>query len=70
MRKAYFWPVALVVMGLIMLAQIVHLLPKDFFNLWPLVMIVAGLGGLLTADREEWLVEPKKRSKRRRSKRK
>jgi len=70
MQKAYFWPVALVVMGLVMLAQILNMLPKDFFNLWPLVMIVAGLGGLLTADRKEWLVEPKKKTKRKRSKRK
>lgn len=55
MSKLYFWPAALVVMGLIFLANQVGLLPKDFWNLWPLILIIVGLGGLLTADRKEWL---------------
>lgn len=55
MSKLYFWPAALVVMGLIFLANQVGLLPRDFWNLWPLILIVVGLGGLLTADRREWL---------------
>ncbi len=58
MSKLYFWPAALVVMGLIFLANQVGLLPKDFWNLWPLILIVVGLGGLLTADRKEWLSNP------------
>lgn len=58
MPKSYFWPAALVVMGLIFLADQVGLLPKDFWNLWPLILIVVGLGGLLTADRKDWLVGP------------
>ncbi|MCA9373035.1 hypothetical protein KC921_02970 [Candidatus Woesebacteria bacterium] len=73
MPKAYFWPAALVVMGLIFLANQVGLLPKDFWNLWPLILIVVGLGGLLTADRTEWLVEDKPKkvvTKKRSTKRK
>ncbi len=62
MKKAYFWPAAMVTMGLVILAQNLHMLPVGFENFWPLVLIVVGLGGLLTADREEWLHEPKKTS--------
>ena len=35
-------------------------LPKAFWNLWPLILVVVGLGGLITSDREEWLSEQKK----------
>jgi hypothetical protein len=35
-------------------------LPQAFWNLWPLILVIVGLGGLITADREEWLVENKK----------
>lgn len=55
MSKSYFWPAAMVVMGLIFLADQVGMLPKDFWNLWPLILIIVGLGGLLTADRSAWL---------------
>lgn len=55
MKKAYFWPVAMIVMGLIFLANQVGLLPRDYWNLWPIILIVVGLGGLLTADRDEWM---------------
>jgi hypothetical protein len=55
MSKQVFWPLALVVMGLIFLASNLGLLPVDFLNLWPLMLIVAGLGGLLTSDRVDWL---------------
>jgi len=46
-------------MGLIFMADQVGLLPKDYWNLWPLILIIVGLGGLLTADRTEWLYDPK-----------
>ena len=36
-------------------------LPAEFHFFWPIVMIVVGLGGLLTSDREEWLVLPSKK---------
>lgn len=60
MPKKVFWPLALVVMGLIFLASNLGMLPRDFWNLWPIILIVVGLGGLLTSDREEWLVDPDK----------
>ena len=60
MKKAYFWPAAMIVMGLVILAQNLQMLPAGFENFWPLILVVVGLGGLLTADREEWLHEPKK----------
>lgn len=55
MPKRVFWPAALIVMGLIFIASSMGLLPSSFFNLWPLLLIIAGLGGLLTSDREEWM---------------
>lgn len=60
MSKAYFWPIALIVMGLVLLASKMDLIPGDFADLWPVILLVVGLGGLLTADRKEWLYETKK----------
>ena len=75
MPKRVFWPITLIVMGLIFLASNLRLLPDQFWNLWPLILIVVGMGGLVTSDREEWDVmgdmrsrmspkKPAKRSKR------
>lgn len=61
MPKKVFWPVTLVVMGLIFMASNMGYLPRAFWNLWPLILVIVGLGGLITADREEWLVENKKK---------
>ncbi len=61
MPKKYFWPAALIVMGFVLLASNLGLLPGEFWNFWPLILIVVGLGGLLTADRDEWMVEPGER---------
>ncbi len=58
MPKRVFWPAALVVMGLIFLASNLGMLPREFWNLWPLILIVVGLGGLLTSDRDEWMSGP------------
>jgi len=55
MPKKVFWPAALVVMGLVFLAQNMGYLPPQFWNLWPVILIVVGLGGLITSDRDEWL---------------
>lgn len=57
MPKKIFWPATLVLMGLIFLASNMGYLPATFWNFWPLILIIVGLGGLLTSDREEWLVE-------------
>lgn len=54
MSKQVFWPAAMVVMGLIFLASNVGLLPAEFWNLWPLMLILVGLGGLVTSDRMDW----------------
>lgn len=59
MPKKVFWPVSMVTMGLIVLASNLGLLPREFWNLWPLILIVVGLGGLLTCDRDEWMYEEK-----------
>ncbi len=64
MPKAYFWPVAMIVMGLIFLASNVGLLPRAFWDLWPMILIIVGLGGLLTADRTEWMIDASKESKK------
>jgi hypothetical protein len=50
-------------MGFIFLAEQLGLLPNDFSFLWPIILIVVGLGGLLVADRKEWLKPVKKRKK-------
>lgn len=62
MPKKIFWPITLVIMGIIFMASNLGYLPKAFWNLWPLILIVVGLGGLVTADRDEWLYEDKKSS--------
>jgi hypothetical protein len=62
MPKQVFWPAALVTMGLIFLASNMGYLPSEFWNLWPIILIVVGLGGLLTADRSEWLVFPSRKN--------
>jgi len=42
-------------MGLIFMASNLGYLPTRFWNLWPIILVVVGLGGLLTSDREDWL---------------
>ena len=54
MPKRVFWPLTLVIMGLIFMASSVGLLPRSFWNLWPLILVIVGLGGLITSDRDEW----------------
>jgi hypothetical protein len=70
MPKKVFWPVTLVVMGLIFMASNLGLLPSMFWNLWPIILLVVGLGGLVTADRDEWYVDTKKMKKKTASKKK
>jgi hypothetical protein len=62
MPKRLFWPVAMIVMGLIFLASNMRMLPSQFWNLWPLILVVVGLGGLLISDKEEWDGAPKAKS--------
>ncbi len=65
MPKNVFWPATLVLMGLIFMASNMGYLPLRFWNLWPIILIVVGLGGLLTSDRDEWMAKPKKTSRKR-----
>lgn len=69
MPKRVFWPAALVTMGLIFLASNLGLLPLAFWNLWPIILIVVGLGGLLVSDKEEWdtVSSPKKKTTKRKT---
>jgi len=65
MPKKVFWPASLAVMGFILLSSNLGMLPHNLWNLWPIILIVVGLGGLVTADRDEWLCEtPKKATKK------
>jgi hypothetical protein len=59
MPKKFFWPIALVVMGGVIFLSQTDMIPQEIANLWPVVLIIVGLGGLLTADRDEWLTEEK-----------
>lgn len=68
MPKNVFWPATLVIMGFIFLASNMGLLPKEFWNFWPLILIIVGLGGLITSDREEWMVDTAKKPKAKRKK--
>ncbi|OGY21587.1 MAG: hypothetical protein A2113_00340 [Candidatus Woykebacteria bacterium GWA1_44_8] len=61
MPKRVFWPVTLVIMGLVLLASNLGMLPREFWNLWPLLLIVVGLGGLLISDKDHWDGELKKK---------
>lgn len=54
MPKRVFWPVALIVMGVVYMASNMGYLPARFWNLWPVILIVVGLGGLLISDDDEW----------------
>lgn len=61
MPKRVFWPAALVVMGFIFMASNMGMLPREFWNLWPVILVVVGLGGLLISDKEDWdTVKPTK----------
>lgn len=60
MPKKIFWPATLVIMALIFMASNMNLLPLTFYNLWPLILLIVGLGGLITSDQEEWIISSKK----------
>lgn len=64
MPKKVFWPVALVVMGFIIIASNLDLLPATFSELWPIILVVVGLGGLITSDQDEWMCCNKKAAKK------
>jgi hypothetical protein len=55
MSKQVFWPLTLIIFGLIFLASNLGMLPREFYNIWPLILLIVGLGGLFTSDRLEWI---------------
>lgn len=59
MPKKVFWPLSLIVMGLLFLSANLGFVPVEFWNLWPLLLIIVGLGGWLTSDRDEWMYQKK-----------
>lgn len=67
MPKRVFWPATLLIMGLIFLASNMGYLPMVFWNFWPLILIIVGLGGLVISDREDWYA-PSAKPKAKRSK--
>lgn len=56
MTKQYFWPLSLIIFGTIMAATILGFLPMYLLWFWPVVMLLVGLGALLVADRDEWMM--------------
>lgn len=67
MPKRVFWPLALIIMGLLLMCANMGIIPQEFWNLWPLLLIIVGLGGWLTSDREEWMYEKKMTAQRKSS---
>lgn len=57
MSKRVFWPLVLIIMGLIFIASNLGFFPVIFWRLWPLMLILIGLGGLVTSDKEEWMMK-------------
>jgi hypothetical protein len=64
MPKRMFWPMATLILGGIIIATRLGLLSEDFASLWPIVLIVVGLAGIVISDKEEWDVESAASSKK------
>ena len=64
MSKKYFWPLAMIILGVIMSLTMLGFLPLYLLWFWPVVMLLVGLSALLLADRDEWITaNPKKEPK-------
>ncbi len=46
--------------GAIIAATCIGVMPVKMLVIWPIFMLIIGLGGLVTADRTDWLVPPKR----------
>lgn len=57
MPKRVFWPMAMLVMGGIFFFTEANIFPRYFSNLWAIVLVVAGLGGIFLSDRDDWVAE-------------
>lgn len=60
MPKQYFWPATLILFGAIFAGTAIGMMPVKLLVIWPIFMLIIGLGGLATADRSEWLQPPKR----------
>jgi cytochrome c-type biogenesis protein CcmH/NrfF len=47
----------MIILGTIMTGTLFGYLPLYLLWFWPVVMLLVGLGALVVADREEWMVE-------------
>lgn len=57
MPKRVFWPLTLLVMGVIIFSTYLGILPSQLTPFWPLVLITVALGGLFLSDREDWVLD-------------
>lgn len=64
MSKNYFWPLTLIIFGAIFSGTFLGMMPMHLIIVWPILMLIVGLGGLVTADRVEWLVPIEKKTKK------
>lgn len=64
MPKQYFWPSTLILFGAIISGTLLGLVPMDLIIVWPILMLIIGLGGLVTADRDEWMTPEEKGNQR------
>lgn len=62
MTKRAFYPAAIILFGLIEMANLLGYFPVELRTFWPILMIIVGLGGILTADKEAWLTTERKTS--------
>jgi hypothetical protein len=62
MSKQYFWPLTMIILGMIMALTMFGYLPMYLLWFWPMVMLLVGLSALLLADAPEWNTPPKKKS--------
>lgn len=50
--------------GAIFAATCIGMMPAKLLVIWPIFMLVIGLGGLATADRTDWLTPPSRAVKK------
>lgn len=68
MPKRVFVPLAIIILGLVILAANLGMLPAALWNLWPLILIIVGLGLLVTSDSDDWTSKPARKTARKSAK--
>lgn len=69
MPKQYFWPATLILFGAIFAGTCIGVMPVQLLIIWPIFMLIIGLGGLATADRNDWLAPTKRATSTKKKKR-